>query len=141
MSEYKVTWAIDIEANSAEDAVNQACDYIKDGSSQAHVFEVEDHQGNKVLIDLDDDTTNLVTSKPIQVAVVIEGGLVQSIISNLSNVLPDQVFVIDYDDDGWEPDDISPVIQSDGSMSGAHVYSLNPECPSIDLAALIEQFD
>ncbi len=141
MPEYKVTWVIDIDTNSAEDAVIQACNYIKDSGSQAHVFEVEDHQGNKVLVDLDDDTTKPVISTPLQIAVVLEGGLVQSIISNPSNVLPDQVFVIDYDDDGWEPDDISPVIQSDGSVSGAHVYSLNPECPSIDLAALIEQFD
>jgi uncharacterized protein YdeI (BOF family) len=141
MSEYKVTWAIDIDANSAEDAVNQACNYIKDNGSQAHVFEVEDHQGKKVLVDLDNDTIKPATTKPVQVAVVIEGGLVQSIISNQLNVFPDQVIVIDYDDEGWEPDDISPVIQSDGSVSGAHVYSLNTESPSIDLVALINQFD
>ena len=141
MSEYKVTWAIEIDANSAEDAVIQACNYIKEGGSQAHVFEVEDHQSKKVLVDLDDDTIKPVTSKSVQIAVVIEGGLVQSVICNQSNELPNQIFVIDYDDDGWEPDDISPVIQSDGSVSGAHVYSLNPECSSIDLAALIEQFD
>ncbi len=54
MSEYKVTWAIEIDANSAEKAVIQACDYINESDSQAHVFEVEDHQGKKILIDLDD---------------------------------------------------------------------------------------
>jgi hypothetical protein len=58
MTEYQVTWAIDVEANSPQEAATKARTIQQDPTSIAHVFEVADHgDGRTYTVDLDCDTT------------------------------------------------------------------------------------
>jgi hypothetical protein len=49
---YRVTWEIDIEADSARDAAQRAQDIQRRPGSTATVFEVERPDGSVVMIDL-----------------------------------------------------------------------------------------
>jgi hypothetical protein len=57
------------------------------------------------------------------VLIVVEGGLIQSVITDA----PIAVTVIDYDTECADDDEICEVPQSDGSMEDAFVYHLDRE--------------
>ncbi len=51
--EYEVVWKIQLTANSAKQAAEEALKIHRDSGSTATVFEVTPKGGKKVLIDLD----------------------------------------------------------------------------------------
>lgn len=74
----------------------------------------------------------------MRIAVILEGGLVQSVVTDRPNLLPPdlEVLVIDYDTDGADPDDLSHVPQSDGSLSAAIIHHPTLERATIALDAI-----
>ena len=52
MTDYKVRWEIDIDAETPEEAAMQAFAIQRDQESLATVFEVDDKKGNTVTIDI-----------------------------------------------------------------------------------------
>ena len=54
MTEYLVTWRIELSANSPEDAARQAREIQLDPDSIAAVFEVEGPDEDSVIIDLEE---------------------------------------------------------------------------------------
>lgn len=60
---------------------------------------------------------------PPQLAVVLEGGVVQSIVSDRPDEVNADVMVIDYDTEGSDEEGKSYVRQDDGSYAEAWVYS------------------
>ena len=53
MSEYRVTWTIDLDAESPKAAAKIALTYQRDPHSTATVFDVTDDAGDTTTIDLD----------------------------------------------------------------------------------------
>lgn len=51
---YRVTWQIDIDADSPEDAARQALDIQRDHESLATFFDVREPSGNNVEVDVQD---------------------------------------------------------------------------------------
>jgi hypothetical protein len=75
---------------------------------------------------------------PHLLAIVLEGGVVQSVVATTD--LPNlDLLVIDYDTEGVDPDRVITVPQSDGSLSEANAGFLPLERPRIDLAAVAAQ--
>jgi len=153
MPEFTVSWSIDVDAKTPEDAARVAREIMLDEHSMATVFDVADSSGSITRIDLleqkdilrfEVNHVGMKSSKHrrrMEIAVVLEGGIVQSIISNAPSMLPDSILVIDYDRDGWEDDDLSPVVQDNGMEALAYVYQIGPELPRINLDALFEMDD
>lgn len=52
MANFKVTWIIDVEADSAKEAAEQALKIHRDPASIATVFYVQDENGNTATVDL-----------------------------------------------------------------------------------------
>lgn len=69
---------------------------------------------------------------PRRLAVVLEGGIVQSVVGQ--NV-PDDIdlAIVDYDTDGADAEDLTPVRQANGSEASAIVSSPRIDDPVIDL--------
>jgi hypothetical protein len=65
------------------------------------------------------------------VAVVLEGGIVQSVVADHPEDI--EVAVIDYDADGCDASEIVRLTQPDGSTSDAWVYDCLTERPRIRL--------
>lgn len=80
------------------------------------------------------------SSRDLKIAVVVEGGVVQSIVSDQPSLLPNDVLVIDYGIDGSDEDDRCLVPQDYGYDAHAVVYSHSPELPKIGLDAVFERF-
>ncbi len=133
--EYKITWSIEVTGETPKNAAEQALALFKAKDSTATVFRVEDHQGITTEIDLALQTENVIANNPMVIGVVIEGGIVQTIVSNQAQQLPN-CMVIDYDTDGMTENDITQVVQNDGSMAAAWVYALLPAAANIDLKSL-----
>ena len=53
-SMFHVSWEIEIDADSAEDAAKQALALIVSQATMAHVFDVTDEGGDVTRVDLDD---------------------------------------------------------------------------------------
>lgn len=66
-----------------------------------------------------------------RVAVVLEGGIVQSVVADRPEDI--EVAVIDYDADGCDESKIVRLTQPDGSTSDAWVYDCMTERPRISL--------
>ena len=82
--------------------------------------------------------TKQIEAIPACLAVVMEGGLVQSVVSNTA--LPDlHLLVIDYDAEGTSPKDRVAVPQSDGSSATAWSSFYYIEEATIDLDAVVRQ--
>lgn len=64
-----------------------------------------------------------------RVAVVLEGGIVQSVVADRPEDI--EVAVIDYDADGCDESEIVRLTQPDGSTSDAWVYDCLTERPRI----------
>jgi hypothetical protein len=77
-------------------------------------------------------------SRPRHLAIVMEGGLVQSVVSD--GMLPDlEIVVIDYDIEGSSPEHLVSVPQADGSSATAWAGFFPLEEATIDLAAVVRQ--
>lgn len=66
-----------------------------------------------------------------RVAVVLEGGIVQSVVADRPEEI--EIAVIDYDADGCDESEIARLTQPDGSTSDAWVYDCMIERPRISL--------
>lgn len=53
--EYLVTWEIELDAKTPEEAARLALKIIRDEKSLAHVFKVYDENGEEYSVDLDRD--------------------------------------------------------------------------------------
>jgi len=73
-----------------------------------------------------------------RLVVVMEGGIVQAVIADHPDTAPD-VAVIDYDTDGYEPDELRPITQSDGSQSLALVIEHFVEPAGINLDEVFQE--
>ena len=67
-----------------------------------------------------------------RLAIVVEGGNIQAVIADHPDVAP-SVAVIDYDTDGFGPEELSDITQSDGSLSTAVVSHYYVEDTVINL--------
>lgn len=72
------------------------------------------------------------------IALVLEGGVLQSVVGSHS-LPPDDIMVIDYDTDGIDPKDITLVPQPDGSEAKAWVYFPLLGTASIDLEKVLHR--
>lgn len=86
--------------------------------------------------DLDKNTSNCYP----KIAIAIQGGFVQSVVSDQPSLLPNDVLVIDYDINGTNKVDHWLVPQDSGDDARAIVYSRAPELPKIGLDAIFERF-
>jgi|GEM_PF-1156423 len=85
-----------------------------------------------------DDPTS---TKPI-VGVVIEGGLVQCVVSSAPELIPDMdVIILDYDVQGCEEDELLKVLQSSGDIAHAvgHIEKITES--GIDLGMVLNQMN
>lgn len=73
-----------------------------------------------------------------QLAVVMEGGIVQSVIADQPEAAP-AVAVVDYDTDGYESEELRRITQSDGSQSKALVVEHYVEPAGIDLDEVLKE--
>lgn len=83
------------------------------------------------------EVQKVLTQPDPHLGIILQGGIVQAIVSDQSERLEDwKVMVIDYDTESTPEEDLINVPQGDGSDSKAWVYldSVNP--PAIDLKAV-----
>jgi len=89
----------------------------------------------------DADQKSIRYVKPcMQLAVVMEGGLVQAVIADRPEAAP-AVAVIDYDTDGYESEELCSITQSDGSQSQALVIEHYVEPTRIHLDEIFRKSD
>jgi hypothetical protein len=80
--------------------------------------------------------------EPPTVAVILEGGLVQSVVSDRPNeIQPINLMVLDYNTEGADEDELLQVPQKDGSFSTATGRYLGFEKASIGLDSVMNQLD
>ncbi len=80
--------------------------------------------------------------EPPTVAVILEGGLVQSVVSDRPNdIQPINLMVLDYDTEGADEEELLQVPQKDGSVSTATGRYLGFEHANIGLASVMDQLD
>lgn len=76
------------------------------------------------------------------VAIILEGGLVQSVVSDYPNLLSGMnLMVLDYDTEGADKDELLAVPQPSGSLSEATGRYEGIERAKIDLTAVMKQLD
>lgn len=80
-------------------------------------------------------------SKRPKVAIVLEGGIVQAIVSDQPEQVDVDFTVIDYDTDGVDEAELVAVPQSDGYLSQALAYDPGFGCADIDLDATAAGLD
>ncbi|MEW8056371.1 MAG: hypothetical protein AB2796_13690 [Candidatus Thiodiazotropha sp.] len=73
-----------------------------------------------------------------RLVVVLEGGIVQAVIADQTDTAQD-VAVVDYDTDGYEPDELRHLTQSDGSQSLALVIEHFVEPAGINLDEVFQE--
>jgi len=80
--------------------------------------------------------------EPPTVVVILEGGLVQCIVSDRPNdIQPMNLMVLDYDTEGADEEELLQVPQKDGSVSTATGRYLGFEHADIGLASVMDQID
>ena len=80
--------------------------------------------------------------EPPAVAIILEGGLVQCIVSDRPGGIQSMnVMVLDYDTEGADEDELLQVPQKDGSVSTATGRYLGFDQAEIGLAEVMEQLD
>jgi len=80
--------------------------------------------------------------EPPTVAVILEGGLVQCIVSDRPNdIQPINLMVLDYDTEGADKEELLQVPQKDGSISTATGRYVGFDHAEIGLAAVMDQLD
>jgi hypothetical protein len=79
---------------------------------------------------------------PPTMAIILEGGLVQCIVSDHPGNFPPMNFmVLDYDTEGADEEELLQVPQKDGSVSTATGRYLGFDQADIGLAAVMDQLD
>ncbi|MES1934757.1 MULTISPECIES: hypothetical protein [Salinisphaera] len=78
---------------------------------------------------------------PPMLAIVMEGGLVQAVVSDRSEAIRVNVWIIDYDTDGADDDELSEVPQGDGSFCDAVVDHRYLTEAAIDLHHIVDKTD
>lgn len=73
-----------------------------------------------------------------QLAVVMEGGIVQAVIADQPDAAP-AVAMVDYDTNGYEPEELCSIAQSDGSQSKALVVEHTVEPTRINLDEIFQK--
>lgn len=80
--------------------------------------------------------------EPPTIAIILEGGLVQCVVSDHpGNIPPMNVMVLDYDTEGADEEELLRVLQKDGSVSAATGRYLSFDQADIDLTAVMDQLD
>lgn len=74
----------------------------------------------------------------VRLAVVLEGGIVQAVIADWPDAAPD-VAIVDYDTDGYEPEELRHITQSDGGQSIALVIEHYVELAGINLDEVFQE--
>jgi len=98
--EYRVTWAIDVTADSHKDAAKKAQEMQRDLESTATVFDVQDTGNNGVLKQVDLTDGNVIEMSPPKVIVEVSGGVAGVTGRDLPK---GTMFVIlDYDAQGFD---------------------------------------
>lgn len=120
-TEYKITWTIDVAGENPLDAAKQALALFKAEDSTATVFRVENPQGATTEIDLHLQTETAVETTPMIIAIIIEGGVIQEIVSNNPAKAPNCV-VIDYEVGCLAESEIFKIPQGDGSFAFARIH-------------------
>jgi hypothetical protein len=83
--------------------------------------------------------TRISPAKPcMQLAIVMEGGIVQAVIADQPEAAP-AIAVIDYDTDGYESEELCSITQSDGSQSQALVIEHYVEPTRINLDEIFQK--
>ena len=72
--------------------------------------------------------------RPLRLAVVIDGGIVQAVVSDHPFCI--EVAIVDYDTEGAGCDKLTPVPQGDGTCVDAVVGRWKPSPPAIGLDAV-----
>jgi hypothetical protein len=119
--------------------VRKACwDFIENVTA-------EDPERNEKFFALRERVRNILWErqhKTPTVAVILEGGLVQCIVSDRPNdIQPMNVMVLDYDTEGADEEELLQVPQKDGSVSTATGRYVGFELADIGLAAVMDQLD
>ena len=78
---------------------------------------------------------------PPTLAIVIEGGLVQAVVTDRPEAIRVNVRIIDYDTDGASDDELSEVPQGDGSFCDAVVDHRDLTEAAIDLHHIVDKTD
>ena len=102
---------------------------------------LEERIGEAETGDIGPQTEDSPPPKPI-VGVILEGGLVQSVVSNASEQLPDMdVIILDYDVEGFEGECLLKVPQASGEIVRAvgHIENITPS--GIDLGMVLDQMN
>jgi len=73
-----------------------------------------------------------------RLAIILEGGIVQAVIADQPDVAP-AFAVVDYDVDGYEPEELCHITQSDGRQSKALVVEYYVEPPRINLDEIFQE--
>jgi hypothetical protein len=75
-----------------------------------------------------------------KIAVIVEGGIVQSVVTNDEALIGQKILIIDYDIDGCDLDKITAIDQGDGTTVDAYVYGgvTSIERAAIDLDKIDE---
>lgn len=109
------------------------------GASVLSAMTADDEHGCRNIADADGvpfATADYIA--PPYLAVVLEGGVVQSVVSDRPEELHAELMVIDYDSQGMDEQDLSQIPQSDGEMAQAWVYSPDLDKATIDLDGIID---
>lgn len=120
-TEYKITWTIDVTGENPLDAAKQALALFKAEDSTATIFRVENLQGETTEIDLHLQTETAVETTPMIIAIIIEGGVIQEVVSNNAAKAPNCV-VIDYEVDRFADSNVFKIPQGDGSFAFARIH-------------------
>ena len=80
-----------------------------------------------------DGLTTPAPAAKLILGIIVEGGLVQRVVSNTPDLVPIEVLVIDYDADGADPDEIIMVRQADGTDTPAVGHGEEITLATIDL--------
>lgn len=82
-------------------------------------------------------------SEPLpRLAIILEGGIVQDVVSDHPDLIKlESLYVIDYDTEGADVDDLLPVPQGGGGTADAAIYQPNITRAEIDLAGMEAEED
>lgn len=88
-------------------------------------------------------TSHEITAPDPEVSIILEGGIVQDVVTADERILGMPYRVIDYDTDGADEADLYGIPQEDGSLSDAYVGGGSVSLATINLAGIkpLSEFD
>lgn len=104
---YRVTWEIDVSATSQEEAVRAAieCMPYHGNDTTATVFSVSRTDCNSDVVGSEPNTVDIgpiANQPPVAIAIVLQGGIVQNVISHA----PMTFLIADHDKEGADADEM-----------------------------------